>query len=268
MNWDKFVYKTKFRLLKIPSFFKLMYYNFLKKHNLEGDDAFYYHCKRKNLRAILRTSAEHDYLEYHGLLPEQEPEQEPETETPEQEPGLIRTLTFLDMVARAINLNGSVYLATEVKEYEDRVCIAFEITDTATDTSREETVCAPHETDQNYDRFSLDGLEWRWDRGDSMLRPCPQCKAPAEVTAEENGVQVLDGLILRVEKSVAEERLSPLCLEYAFASGADGYDWCICDHSSYPVFHELNLVPDGQPRDFTARLSFYCPRYFSRRIGN
>lgn len=258
MDMHKFIYKSKFRLRKVSSFFKLKYYGFLKKFHLEGENSFYYHLQSQLLRDILRTSAEYEYLSNHGLLSENETEEMDlgKDAEPEKEDGLIRTLSLGEI--RPISLKDSCYIATEVKEYEDRVCISLQISGEGTDSIREEMVCAPHEANHSYDHFCLDGLDWRWDREDCMLRPSPHLTVPAEVKVLQDGVLLFDGQVLRVEKALADEKLSPLCLEYACCSGPDGYEWCLADYSALTALFELN-IPVPQTEFY---LSCCCCRYW------
>ena len=236
MNVEKMKFKAAFRVTKVKAFFKLGYYNFLKKFNLEGDDYFVCHLIRTNLRGILQTTAEQEYLEAHGLLPSET--EEAEAEAAEREEGLLRELTLGEVLP--ICLNGNGYMALEIKEYEDKTCILLCITDDEY-TEREENICAPHEAGQIYDRFSLDGRDWRWDREDNVLRPTPLLPDDAEVRELMDGVVLLGKQILRIEKAFAEEKLSPLCLEYAFSSSEDGYEWCMADYSAYPALYELKI---------------------------
>ena len=69
MDMDKFIFKTKFRLSKIKAFFRLCKYTFIQKFHLAPGEGFALHLITDNLRTLLRTSAEHEYLEVHGLLP-------------------------------------------------------------------------------------------------------------------------------------------------------------------------------------------------------
>ena len=74
MDVYKLKWKMRFRLKKLKGFFKLCEYNFRHKHNLEGDDQFYYYLQRQLMQDLVKADPEQEYLEEHGLLPEEEPE--------------------------------------------------------------------------------------------------------------------------------------------------------------------------------------------------
>ena len=122
MDFYKWKWKMGFRVRKVKACFKLTEYNLRKKLNLEGDDEFYYHLQRNLLRDLIRTPAEHEYLEEHGLLPE-EPEESVEPMEEEMEPGLLRELGLGWLITSAMNIGDTTYIATEWKEYEDRASL-------------------------------------------------------------------------------------------------------------------------------------------------
>lgn len=261
MDIYKLKWKLDFRKKQLKGFFTLCKYIYLHKFDLEGDDQFYYHMQRQLLKDLIKASPEQEYLEEHGLLPD-EPEPEPEPE-PEKEPGLVRELGFMELVIYHTTLNDDLYTAVSVKEYEDQTVLEAQIVDGKTLEVREETVRMPHQAGERYDPFTLDCEAWRWDRVDGRMRLCPLVEETAGDLAAAKPVRHLFDLVLRVDKALAEERLSPLCLEYAFHCDENGYSWCIPDYSYCTVVHELELAADGDTFiENLKNLELHCRRYF------
>lgn len=263
MDLHKLKWKMNYRVLKVKSLFKLGYYHFLKKFHLEGNDGFYYDRMRGLAESDVRTSAEDAYRDEFGPWPEEEPI--PEEEVPEPDPDLIRAFSSMELLPHAITVGDTFYHTQEVKEYREHTVLSLQIMDNPDTPFREETIDVPHIDGQNYAPFVLDGMHWRWDRGDLMLRPCPQLEAPFEVIEVTDGVQILNRRVLRIAKALAEEKLSPMCLDYSFANSDEGYDWCICDHSYCTAAWELGLPTIEESHDLEELLSFYCCRYFASR---
>lgn len=265
MGFYKWKWKMKFRLEKLQGFFKLCKYNFYHKFNLEGDDQFYYYLQRNLLRDLVKTSAEHEYLEAHGLLPEEpEPEEELEPELEEEpEPGLIRKFDFLDLMHFSFSIGTTTYVVDELKEFADRTEIVMKILEDYGETERTEQVTVPHQDGARYDPVTLNGEAFRWDRVDARLRAMPVVDEDAAMAAAQGPVRRVQELVLRVDKALAEERLSPLCLEYAYRCSEEGYDWCVLDHSHTTVLYELKMGKTREDEYIISRdLGGYCPHYF------
>ena len=272
MDVYKLKWKMRFRVKKLKGFFKLCEYNFRHKHNLEGDDQFYYYLQRQLMRDLVKADPEQEYLEEHGLLPEEEPEPEVESEVesevepdtePVHEPGLIRTVDFLQLLSAPVNIFNTIFFGEEVKEFEDRTEITVQIMEGPDGDARTEHAVAPHQEGQRYDPVTLDGEAFRWDRAEGKLRFLPVVVEDAEQATENGPVRVVQELVLRVDKALAEERLSALCLEYACACSDTGYDWCLVDYSQYPVIYELDMVKDEVGKaDLRRNLEFYCFHYY------
>jgi hypothetical protein len=266
MDFYKMKFKMKFRVKKVKGFFTLCKYNFLHKFNLEGNAQFYYHLQRKLLRDLIRTTAEHEYLEEHGLLPEEpEPEEELEPEPEEEpEPGLIRKFDFLDLMHFSFSVGKTTYCVDELKEFEDRTEITMKMLEDYGEVEWTEQAVVPHEDGARHDPFTMNGVAFRWDRLDAKLRVLPVVYEDADVAAAEQGrARPVQGMVLRMGKAQAEERLSPLCLEYAYQCTQEGYDWCMLDHSHTPVLYELNAWKDKVGEYLIIRnLGGYCPHYF------
>lgn len=159
MDLYKLKWKMAFRVKKLKGFFKLCEYNFRHKFNLEGDDQFYYHLQRQLMKDLVKANPEQEYLEEHGLLPE-EPESEPEPE-PEKEPGLIRELGFGQLLLTRVIVGKTVYIMAEVKEYEDRIYLKVS---KAVDWEVEDVeLTLPPQAEERYIDFELDGLQMRFD---------------------------------------------------------------------------------------------------------
>ena len=150
----------KFRIEKLKGFFKLCEYNFRHKFHLEGDDQFYYYLQRGLMRDLVKADPEYEYLAEHGLLPE-EPEPEPEPE-PEKEPGLIRQLDFGWLLLTRVIVGDVMYILTEVKEFEDRICLKAS---KATGCDVEDLeLCLPNQPEEKEIKFKLDGHPMRFDK--------------------------------------------------------------------------------------------------------
>ena len=265
MDFYKLKWKMKFRMKKLKGFFTLCKYNYYHKFNLEGDDQFYYYLQRNLLRDLVKTSAEQEYLEEHGLLPaepEPEPEVEPEVE-PTPEPGLLRSFTFFDQMCFAFGIGGTTFCVEELKEFEDRTEIAVKLLENCGEDERIERAVVPHQAGERYDPVTLNGEELRWDRVDTRLRPVPVVCEDAAQAAECGRVRMVQELVLRVDKALAEEKLSAQCLEYACRCSDAGYDWSVPDHAHYPALYELQLAEGNADavRVLRMNLHFYCPHY-------
>lgn len=269
MGWYKLKWKMKFRVKKVKGFFTLCKYNFYHKFNLEGDDQFYYHLQRNLLRDLVKTSAEHEYLEEHGLLPEEpEPEEVLEPEPMEEpEPGLIRKFDFLDLMHFAFSIGKTTYCVEELKEFEDRTEITMKLLEDYGEDERTEQAVVPHQDGARHDPFTLNGEDFRWDRVDARLRVLPVVYEDAAMAAEQGRVRTVQDLVLRVDKALAEEQLSPLCLEYAYQCSEEGYDWCMLDRSHVPVLYELKMAKDKEAEYLVMRdLGGYCPHYYEMAV--
>jgi len=165
MDMYKLKWKMNFRVKKLKGFFKLCRYEFDHKFNLEGDDQFARHLIRQNLKGLVKADPEQEYLEMHGLLPD-EPEPEPEPE-PEKEPGLVRQLDFGWLLMTRVVVGETLYMLTEVKEYEDRICLKAS---KAEEWDVEEfELCLPHQAGGRYVDFELDGHPMRFDGQDITM---------------------------------------------------------------------------------------------------
>lgn len=262
MDFYKLKWKMRFRMKKVNGFFKLCKYNYLHKFNLEGDDAFYYHMQRQLMRDLIKADPEREYLIDHGLLPE-EPEEEMEVEPePIPEPGLLRSFTFFDLMCFSVSIGNTTFLVNELKEFEDRTEMTVKIMEGIGDEEREVHTVVPHETGARYDPVTLDGEDFRWDRADARLRAMPVVCEDAAQAAQDGPVRVVQELTLRVDKALAEEKLSPLCLEYAYQCSEAGYDWCLLDHAHIPVLYELKTAQTQEAAlEVFRNLRFFCPHY-------
>ena len=265
MDFYKLKWKLQFRKKQLKGFFTLCKYNYYHKFNLEGDDQFYYHMQRQLLRDLIKARPEQEYLEEHGLLPEEpeaEPEAEPEIE-PAVEPGLLRSFGFFDQMCFAFSISGTTFCVEELKEFEDRTEIAVKLLENYGEEERVERAAAPHEAGARYDPVTLDGETFRWDRADGRLRPLPVVCEDAAQAAERGPVRMVQELVLRVDKALAEEKLSAQCLEYACQCSDAGYDWCVLDNAHYPALYELQLAEGNTEaaRSLLMDLRFYCPHY-------
>ena len=266
MDFYKLKWKLKFRWKKFKGRLKLLKINYIINHNLMGEDEFYYRITRKNLQDLVKADPEQEYLEEHGLLPD-EPEEEMEEPLPEpepEEPGLLRKWDFYDLMTQAIAVGKTVYMVFSVKEFQDRTVLVMKIPSSDFGVEDiEETIEAPHEDGARYDAFSFDGECWRWDRKDGHLRFCPVvCE-----TGETCPVRGLQGLALRVDKALAEERLSHECLEYAYSCTEEGYDWCMLDHAHHPVVEELDMITNQEDKwEHLRDMSFHCLSYWAARM--
>jgi len=74
---------------------------------------------------------------------------------------------------------------------------------------------------------------------------------------------VVQELVLRVDRELAEEKLSTPCLEYACQCSDAGYDWCVLDNAHYPALYELRMAEGHAEaaRSLLMDLRFYCPHY-------
>lgn len=165
MDACKWKWKMKFRVKKLKGCFRLLEYNFRKKFNLEGDDGFYYHLQRELMRDLVKADPEREYLEEHGLLDEEPDEDmEPETET---EPGLLRQLDFGWLIMTRMYVDETMYMLTEVKEYEDRICI--KACKTVDMEATELELCLPPRGEVRFVDFELDGHSVRFDSTELTL---------------------------------------------------------------------------------------------------
>jgi len=165
MDAYKFKWKMKFRVKKLKGFFKLCKYEFDHKFNREGDDQFARHMIRQNLKGLVKADPEQEYLEMHGLLPEEPDEDmEPETET---EPGLLRQLDFGWLIMTRMYVEETMYMLTEVKEYEDRICI--KACKTVDMEATELELCLPPRGEARFVDFELDGHSVRFDSTELTL---------------------------------------------------------------------------------------------------
>lgn len=175
MDVYKLKWKMGFRLKKLKAFFKLCEYKFRHRFHLEGDDQFYYYLQRSLMEDLVKADPEQEYLEEHGLLPE-EPEPEPEPEQ-EQEPGLIRELGFCILMMTVLHLDNATYMVTEVKEYEDRICLR--VTKVEDMEPVEYDFCLSHRAGQRYTDFAVEGQPLRFD-GEALTLLVPGEDASAE----------------------------------------------------------------------------------------
>lgn len=162
MKIGKQLWKLKFRALQVQSFFKLGYYNVLKKLRLEGDDGLYFHLQRDLMRYTLHADPEEEYLAEHGLLPDPQPEPEPESEAPAPEPGLVQTLSMFELMFSAVSHGETTYMATEVKEYRDHVTLTLSRVDEDGEVTEHE-ITQPHRAGEPYVDFSVNDLPLRFD---------------------------------------------------------------------------------------------------------
>ena len=264
MDLHKLKWKMNYRVLKVKSFFCLLYFICRKDHYIKTGDDFYYHLKRSSFEEYIRTSAEEAYRDEFGPWPEEAPI--PEEEGSEPDPDLIRAFSAMELLPHAITVGDTFYSTQEVKEYREHTVLSLQIMDNPDTPFREETIDVPHIDGQNYAPFELDGMHWRWDRGDLMLRPCPQLDPPFEVIEVTDGVQILNRRVLRIAKALAEEKLSPMCLDYSFANSDEGYDWCLCDHSYCTAAWELGLPTIEESHSLEVLLPHYCFRYYSSKL--
>ena len=271
MDFYKLKWKLKFRGEQIRGWFKLQKFNYIINHNLMGDDEMYYRLTRSNLQDLVKADPEQEYLEEHGLLPDEpEPEEEEPLPEPEpEEPGLIRRMDSFDLLYCPLCVGNAVFFVDELKEFEDRTEIAVRISEDFGNIERTDRAVVPHQDGARYDPVTLDFEAFRWDRIDSRLRFMPLvCEDEAQAAA--NGpVRTVQNLVLRVDKTLAEERLSPLCLEYAYQCSEVGYDWCMVDHSHNPVLYELKMAGNRETeQDIFAKIGRYCPHYWkSNNLG-
>lgn len=263
----KQIWKLKFRLRQLKAFFKWKEYQWRIERGRTNDDTFYYVMQRDLMKDLALADPEQEYLEEHGLLPD-EPEPEPEPEPmPEPEVGLIREFGFMEIRPVHMPHTETSYFACQVKEYEDRTLLRLQIVGGEDSQVREEELTVPHVPGGRWDSFELDGENWRWDRADCALRYMPGVDEFPEEAAQAPAVRTLQGLALRVEKNLAEQRLSPQCLSYAYRQGDVGYDWCIPDYSCYTVFHELEMSQDTMTGyELRQNLAMYCRSYYEHNL--
>lgn len=159
MDFYKLKWKMKFRWKKLKGFFKLCEYKFRHRFHLEGDDQFYYHLQRQLMEDLVKADPEQEYLEEHGLLPEEpEPEAEPE---PEKEPGLVRELGFGYLMFTQLSIHDVLYMVTEMKEYEDHIWLNVSRVDDFEVTTHE--VCRFQTAGERYTDFTVEGVAMRFD---------------------------------------------------------------------------------------------------------
>ena len=168
MDFYKFKWKMKFRMKKAKGFVKLCEYRLRKKFHLEGDEGFYYHLQTELMEDLVKADPEQEYLEEHGLLPEEpKPESEPE---PEKEPGLIRELGFMELMFSGAEYGENTYMATELKEYEDRIFLKVSRVDNFEVHEYEFTL--PRREGEPYLDVTLEGKVLRFDLKNLKFLEC------------------------------------------------------------------------------------------------
>ena len=154
---NKLIWTAKFRMKQVKAFWKLCGYNLRHKLNMEGDDGFYYHLQRELMKDILHADLQTEYLAEHGLLPE-EPEPEP---APEAASEAIRVLGMMELILSALAYEGATYMATDMEEYEDHICL--NISKVVDGEITEYSFSLPHKVGEQYTDFSVDGVDLRFD---------------------------------------------------------------------------------------------------------
>ena len=157
MDLYKLKWKTKYRADQVVAVFKLLGYNIRHKLKLEGDESFYYHMQRDLMRYIIHSNVEEEYLMEHGLLPE-EPE---EVLEPEQEPGLLREIPFIELALSPLEHGELTYVVQEAKVYEDHICLTIMKIDHWDSASYNFTM--PYRKGDRYTDVVVDGLSLRFD---------------------------------------------------------------------------------------------------------
>ena len=124
MDLHKLKWKMNYRVLKVKSFFCLLYFICRKDHYIKTGDDFYYHLKRSSFEEYIRTSAEEAYRDEFGPWPEEAPI--PEEEGSEPDPDLIRAFSAMELLPHAITVGDTFYSTQEVKEYREHTVLSLQ----------------------------------------------------------------------------------------------------------------------------------------------
>lgn len=198
----------------------------------------------------------------HGLYEEATEETSPSEGEQEGEPGLLRVIDF---AGGSISLGGTVFTAREVKEYETHTVLFLEMWEEEGGGNRTRQVTVPHGPGERYDLMTVEGEDFRWDREDCCLRAIPKVQEEDAAVSGKDPVRMIEQLVLRVDRAMAEERLSPECLEYACRKGEAWYDWSVPDGAHYTVLAELDLVDTEVERGrLKIMLNSFCGYYWNK----
>lgn len=186
-------------------------------------------------------------------------------------------IDMIELVGKAVTLDGITYVPMEYKQYEDRIEIAFSAVASASDFDVKPTemrICAEIPATERRVPFVLGEKEVFWDLEDQTIRYVPDYD-PAACVEVTPWISVLNQRVIRIEKTYAEHNLTNWCLEYAYLEQDGYYYWNILDYSVVPVIWELckefyehcgGEKSGAHVQDISSNVSMYAPSY-AKKIG-